>query len=448
MRFTRQTCLRALAVVVALFTALAVDRSPALGADAVDEQIAAMKGFEKAGEDGKCIAKMQEMKDAFGDTRVLAAIKSMIGSKNDKIACAAVKMIAARTPKDLEFLKLVCNRVDEKNDLYKEKDKGGNPELVCAYLDAIVSYKADKASQATIKAALPKLADVVKKFLATNAEFSTRAIRAYGCVRDKFAMEQLLEWGEQTEAKAGGSGGGSKKGLSTEAKDMQNKAKKVILETISDITGKESVDVATWRKWWTENGKTFVFPDAADPSAPDAGPVAAATVDPAAAEFKDGTYGFSVKKPEGETWVWAKSDYTADETPRVMLKYAPESGEVCRAYFIIHPVKHPPSDVKGMVKWALEDPKGPFQSQLEPADEKHAPKAEERPNGWTVVIGKGNGLAQRAGFGSQERRFYFFHMGGQILYVDAVCRLGADDDVKAAFWKALDNISTPPPPKK
>jgi hypothetical protein len=447
MAFAKHTFVRAAALSAALLASFAALPTPALRADGIGDQIKAMQDLDAAGDEGKCIAKMQELKDSVGDSRVMKAIKDMIGSKSDKIACAAVKMIAGLKTKDAEFLKWICGKIDDK-DIYKAKDKGGNPDLVCAFLDAVVAYKFDKPSQPTIKAALPKFFDVVKRHMGDNSEFTTRAIRAYGCVRDKAVMEQLLDWGEQIESRSGkgGGGGGSKKGASTETRDNESKAKKVILETIADITEKEGVDIPTWRKWWTENGKTFVFPEAGDPATAGA-PAAAAAVDPAAAEFKDPTYGFSLKKPAGDDWFWAKADYTADETPRVMLKYQPKSGEIARAYVLVHSMKKPPADIKGMVKWALEDPKGPYVTQLEPADAKHAPKAEERPSGWTVIIGKGNGLAQRVGFGSQERRFYFAQMGTSILYVDAVIRLGAEEEVSKAFWACLDSITLPPAKK-
>jgi len=440
---TRHAWIRAAAFCAALAAASAALPTPTLRADAVDDNIAAMKKFEHDGDDGKCIGKMQELRDSGGE-KGIKAIRSMIESKNDKIACAAVKNLANMKAKDVEFLKWLCGKIEDK-ELYKEKD--GRPDLYKAILDGIVAFKYEKAAQPTFKSALPKIVDMVKKFISTDGEYGSRLIRAYGCVREPAVMEQLLDWGEGIEArtgKGGGGGGGSHKGASQETRDAEGKSKKAILEVISDITGKEGVDIATWRKWWTESGKTFQFPEAsADAGA--AGPAAPqANIDPAAAEFKDETYGFSAKKPEGEEWKWMKADYTADETPRVMLKFEPKSGEVARAYFIIHQTKKgPPKDVKGFVKWCLEDPKGPFKTQLE-TDEKHAPKEEPcKQAGWTMVRGAGNGIGARSGFGSQERRWYFVEMGTNILYVDAVIRLGADQAVTDAFWKCLDTISLP-----
>jgi hypothetical protein len=447
MRFTSQTWIRASALSTALLAAFAVAPTRAARADAIQDQIDAMKGFEKAGDDGKCVAKMQEMKDAFGDTRVNKAIKDLIGSKNDKIACAAVKMIAAKNnPKDVEWLKSVCDKLGDK-DNFKDKDKGGNPDLMCAYLDAVVQFKADKASQSTIKGALPKFFDIVKHHLSTNAEFSTRAIRAYGCVRDRFVMEQLLDWGESIEArsgKGGGGGGGSKKGASTETRDIENKSKKVILEVIADITGKDTVDIATTRKWWTENGKTFVFPDPTDPNAPEK-PVVGATV-PEGADYKDEAYGFSVKRPETEGWSFMKPDY---DGPRIALTYsAPGDPKyvLARAYIeVYNTVKNPPKDVKGLVEWVLAKP---VKEQIDTHDK--APDVKEIKGAtvaWTCVDAKGDGIGIKHGWGTIQRRFYLVKFDIYMMWVDAFVRTGAEDDVKDALWKSIENITLPAPKK-
>jgi hypothetical protein len=449
MWFTRQTRIRAFAFGGALLAAFAVVPQSAVRADAVQDQVDAMKGFEKAGDDGKCIAKMQEMKDSFGDTRVLKAIKDMTGSKNDKIACAAVKMMAARKdPKDVEWLKSVCDKIGDK-DNFKDKDKGGNPDLMCAYLDAVVMFKADKGSQATIKAALPKFFDVVKHHLSTNAEFSMRAIRAYGCVRDRFVMDQLLEWGEGIEARSGksgaGGGGGSKKGASTETRDIEGKSKKVILETLADITQKDGgSDIQTWKKWWAEHEKGFVFPEAGDPDAP--APAAVGPTIPPGAEFKDDAFGYSMKRPEADGWTWVKADF---DGPRVGLNYsAPEDPKylIARAYVSIYnTAKVPPKDVKGMTDWVLTKP---IKEQMDTHDK--APTVTEQKFGgaeWTVVDARGDGIGVKSGWGTIERRFYLVKFDTYMLWVDAFVRTGAEEDVKAALWKSIETITLPAPKK-
>jgi hypothetical protein len=447
MRFTKQTRILALALPAALLAAFAVGFAPPLAAgDDIDAKIAAMKEFEKKGEEGKCIAAMQELKDSASDARVPKAIKDMVGSKHTKIACAAVRNVAGKTPKDVEFLKTLCNRIEDKSDLYKDADKGGNHELVCAYLDAIVLYKADKGSMPTLKAGLPKFADVVKKFLSTNAEFSTRAIRAYGCIRDKFTMEQLIDWGEQTEARSGGGGGGSKKAISTEARDHQNKAKKVILEVLSENTGKEQPDVSAWRKWWEENAKTFVFPEPADPSAPEK-PIVGPTI-PEGAEFKDEAYGYTVKRPSAEGWSFIKPDYNG---PRMAISYHAPGDEkyvLARAYIeVYNTVKNPPKDVKALVEWVKEKP---IKEQLDTHD-KEADVKEIKGGGgieWTCVISKGDGIGIKTGWGTIERRFYLVKFDIYMMWVDAFVRSGAEDDIKAALWKSIEDMTLPPPPKK
>jgi hypothetical protein len=136
-----------------------------------------------------------------------------------------------------------------------------------------------------------------------------------------------------------------------------------------------------------------------------------------------------------------------------MLTYAPvddPKNMSARAYFIMHSIKKPPPDVKGMVDWALNSKDAPYKTQLE-YDEAHAPKVEEFKRGggdWTVISCKGNGAGNRKGFGSQERRFYFVKIDNNILYIDSVCTLGAEEEVKTAFWACLDSITVPPPKKK
>jgi hypothetical protein len=448
MRFTKLTWIRAVVASAALLGLSAVLPTPALRADAVQDQVDAMKGFEKTGDDVKCIAKMQEaMKDSFGDTRVLKAVKDFIGSKNDKIACAAVKAIAGLKVKDLEFLKWICAKFDHKNDLFKEKDKGGNPELLCAFLDAVVQYQADKGSQATIKAAIPKFADIVKFHLSTNPEFTTRAIRAYGCVRDRFTMEQMLDWGEQIEnaaGKSGGATGGGKKGMSQETRDNQDKAKKAIIEVMAEMTGKDAgADVAAWRKWWTENGKTFAFPVPADPSDPaaSAAPVAGASV-PKGTEFKDDVYGYTVTRPDADGWKFVKADF--DEPRMAMDCVSPDDPNYIesRTYFsILNTAKYPPKDVKGMVEWIIATP---IKEEIDAHDK--APEVKETKLGgvdWTVVTVKGEAIGRKSGFGTIERRFYVTKFDAYILRVDGFVRSGAEEEVKTALWKSLETITVP-----
>jgi len=448
MRIIRQTWLRALATGAALFAASAIVSAPALFADGIDDQIKAMKDADKAGDDGKCIAEMQKLKDSAGDPRVMKAWKELVSSKNDKIACGAVKTIATSRWRDVEFLKWMVGKLDDK-DFYKEKD--GRPEVFKSILDAMQNYRADKPAVATFKGSLPKLAELVKKFLSTNAEYSTRAIRAYGCVRDKFSFEQILDWGEQIEARqkgGGAGGGGNKKGASQETRDTEDKSKKAVMETLAEMTGKDAGgDVAGWRKWWTENGKTFVFAPPLDPTDPAAAaaPLSGPAV-PAGAEFKDDFYGYVVHRPEVEGWAFKKPDF---DKPRMMMEYAsPDDPNYvqARVYFAVHnPAMNAPKDVKAMAEWVLAYP---VKEEVDTHDKPPEPKEVKLEGGeWTEIVAKGDAIGRKSGFGTIERHFYIAKMGEYILWIDAFVRSGAEDDVKKALWTCVESVALPAPKK-
>lgn len=404
---------------------------PETRADAIDDQIKAMKDLEKAGDEGKCIAKMQELKDS-GDPRVVGAIKDLKSSKKDKIAVQSMRIIANR--KDPELLKWLVTKLDDK-DLRDVKD--GRPEVYKGVLQAIAVYRS--------KTALKPLADVVKKFLQTHADYATLAIHAYGTVPEKAVVEQLLEWLELTDSRTGGQGGGGGgKSKSQETIDNEAKAKGAILETLTSLTGQDIGDAATWRSWWSTNSKTFTFPD------PDAPPPAEAPQgDPSGlTEYKDEAYGFSVKKPDGDTWKFGKADYNG---PRVALSYSKPDDPgyfMARVYFSIHnTAKSKPTDVKGFVDWVLNDT---FKKQLV-TDESKPPEVKEIKLGktdCTVVIGKGDGADVKKSWGAVERRYYLVKIDRNILYVDAIIRLGAEPEEKATLWKCLESMVITPPSEK
>jgi len=450
MRFTRLSWIRALALPAALLAAFAVAPAPTVSAgDEIDAKIAGMKGFEKAGDEGKCLTAMQELKESAGDPRVMKAWKELVSSKHDKVACGAVNAIASSKWRDVEFLKWMVGKLDDK-DFYKEKD--GRPEVFKALLDALQNYRADKPAVATFKSALPKLADLVKKFLSTNADYTTRAIHAYGCVRDKFTMEQVLEWGEQIEARqkgGGAGGGGNKKGASQETRDIEDKAKRAVLETLAEMTGKEALpDLSAWRKWWTENAKTFQFPAPLDPNGP--GAAAAPTTGPpvpTGAEFKDDFYGYVVHRPEAEGWAFKKPDFDA---PRMMMEYAtPEDpGYVlARVYFAVHnPAVREPKDVKQMAEWVLAYP---VKEEVDVGDNPPTPKETKLAGDveWTTIEMKGEAIGRKASFGRIERHFYIVKLDSYILWIDAFVRTGAEDDVKKALWSCVESVALPAPKK-
>ncbi len=424
---------RTLALGLSVFAAsLAV--APETRADAIDDQITAMKNFEKAGEEGKCIAKMQELKDS-GDPKVLAAIKDLKSSKKDKIAVQAMRMIANR--KDPELLKWLITKLDDK-DLRDEKD--GRPEVYKGVLASVAAYRS--------KTALKALEDVVKKFISTNADYATLAIAAYGTVPEKPVVEQLLKWLEATDSRAGGQGGGGGgKGKSTETYEIEGKAKTQILATLFDLTGQEIADAVTWRAYWTTNSKTFTFPD---PDAP--APAEAAQGDPSSlSEYKDEAYGFSIKKPDGDSWKFSKADYPG---PRVALSYTKPDDPAYlmgKVYFTIHnPAKSSPKDIKAFVDWVINDT---FKKQLV-MDEAKPPTVEEKKIGktdWTVVRGLGDGDGVKKSWGSVERRYYLAKVDKNIIYIDAIIRLGAEPAEKEMLWKCIEGTvitGTAPAPKK
>src|SRR5687767_1523732 len=111
MRFPIPTLVRTLLAGAALLAAFVVV-APQSRADELDVKIKEMLDFEKAKDDGKCIAKLQELRDSH-DPRVLAAIKSITDSKSDKVACAAIKWVAAR--KDAKFRDWLLKKADDKD---------------------------------------------------------------------------------------------------------------------------------------------------------------------------------------------------------------------------------------------------------------------------------------------------------------------------------------------
>ncbi len=443
MRFATSTWIRVPAFAAACVAACLVLPTASVRADAIQDNIEAMKGFEKSGDDGKCLGKMQELKDSGADSRVIKAVKELVGSKNDKIACGAVKWIANLKVKDVDFLKSMCEKIGDK-DFYKEKDKGGNPELALAYLDAVVVYKTDKGSQSTIKGALPKFLEVVKHHMSTNAEVACRAVRAYACVHDRFVMQQLLTWGEELESRSNKTAGGGKKGASTDTKDIEAKVKKTVLEMLAEVTQKDGgADIPSWKKWWAEHEKGFTFPDPTDETAAQQGAAPAGGVAvPTGPEFKDDAYGYSMKRPEADGWTWVKADF---DGPRMGLNYAaPEDPKflVARAYVqLYNTAKNPPKDVKGFVEWVKTEV---VKKQVDTGDKEPEVKTEQIGGvEWTVVTTKGDGIGVKAGWQTIERRFYIVKFDTYMLWIDAFVRSGAEQTVKDALWNACHTLTLP-----
>jgi len=443
---------RALAAPAALVLvfALLVANPAALRADDIDDGIKAVKELEKAGADkeDECIAKMLFLR-AGRDPRAFAALKEMIGSKSDRIACAAVSGLAVGW-QDPEYFRWLLGRVDDKT-LYSRES--GRPEVYKCVLESIRTYPPGK-----VKAALKPLGDAVNRFLATEPEYADRAIRAYGTVPDRFTVQQLLDWLDQTAASPDGKGSGKSggkgdnKGESKEARENKDKARQSILETLTALCGKDAGDAGQWRKWWAENGKTFKFPEAAKGAAGAGKPAkpAAPMADPSGlSEFKDEAYGWSVKKPEQEYWKFFKPDYDGPRVGLLCLPAGTDAYNMARAYISVHdPAKFEPKDIKSFAAWAVAKI---FKEQFD-TDTMPAPPATKEMNiggvDWTVVVARGLATGQKAGWGTIERRFYLTKLDPYILYVDAYVRLNADNEDKEAFWKCIEGIVLPAPAKK
>ena len=419
MRFPRHVLVRTFAVLGAVALGLAVAVPPA-AADAIDDQITAMKNFEKAGDDGKCIAKMQELKDS-GDPKVTAALKSLVGSKSDKVACAAMKMVAV-AKRDPEFLKTLVQKIDNK-DLYDKKD--GRPELYKCVLESVGAYKS--------KTALAPLEKIVDKFLTTDSEYSTRAIAAYGSVAEVAVVEQMLKWIKTTDAHGQSQGG---KNESQEVRENKQKAGAALVAALNSLTGQDLGDGATWEKWWEGNKKTFKFPD---PNKKEA------EVDWAALkEYTDPSYNYTVKCPQGGGWHFQPKDQYCRARINKLDEEKVEWGRV--DWQIHNTTTMTPTSLKGLADWYVTKGLVDEISEFTPTGQ---PKLEEKKmagRDWLVVTAKGMGQGNRSGWGSMERRIYMTkcdYMGAPhlLLVANVVCRNGMEEEDKKKLFESVENVA-------
>ena len=413
----------AAAIALALLAALlAFGPAPASRADSTDDDIKAMRELEAAGKADECLAKMDVVK-AGRDPRAFAALNGLLSSKHDAIACGAIRALAG-TWRDGDTFRWLVGKVEDKSF---SDPKVGRPEVYKCVLEALRSYPPER-----IKQALKQLGDAVTRFMATDPEYADRAIRAYGCVPDRFTVQQLLAGLDQASAAATGA-----------AKTNKDRAKKALLETLTALTGKELPDATEWKQWWGENGKTFKFPE---PPKQDASGRPAAAPKPAAAaadpskleEFTDEAYGWSVKRPEGEDWTFFRPDY---DGPRVGLRCGGDSENRARAYFCVHDPSRDPKDVKAFAQWVID---GAFKEQLPPENRFGDAQTRTMTIGgaeWTVVTGRGLAAGPKEFWGSMERRFYVTKHGSYLVYVDAFVRLGTDAEDKEALWKCIESIT-------
>lgn len=430
--FNGSALTRSLAACATLGLAILVAAPVAVRADSTDDDIKAMKDLEKAGKDDECVAKIDVVR-AGADTRAFIALKELVTSKSDKIACAAIKGLAI-TWHDGEYFRWLLSKIDDKT-LYA---RDGRPEVYKCVLDTVRVYPPEK-----VKAGLKQLGDAVNRFMSTEPEFADLAIRAYGTVPDRFTVMQLLDWLGQASAKPGPKD-------PKEAKENREKSKKSILETLAALCGKDFPDLAQWKKFWDENGKTFKFPE--PPKAAAAGEAPAADMpDPSKlTEFKDDYYGFTVKKPddvpEGTTWKFFKPDYKG---PRVGLMCLNSEGiNTGRAYFRVHdPSRFEPHGIKAFAEWVIGTE---FREHLDTEGMPQQPDTKEMKFGgadWTVVTGKGLALGPLSNWGTIEHRYYLTKLDPYIFYIDVYVKMSADDEDKEALWKCIESIVMPPPKK-
>lgn len=416
---------------------LVVGAPAARAADTPADPWAEIKELEKAKDEGKCVAKMQEYKDK-GGAGAIANLRGLKDSKLEKVACSAIRMVAATADPDLH--KWLAGKIEDK-DLADPKD--GRPNVYMAVLEGLVPYgEKNKAN------GIPdKLLKTVQKYQGTKPDYATRAVRAYATIPDKFTVDELLKLGLALDSRSGKGGGGSgnSKGASQETRDNEAKVRTTVLEGINELTGQDVEDLETFKKWWEEKRAKFEFTKkgAGGGGAGGAGGGDGASdtsnLDFASMkEFNDEAYGYLAKKPDDAGWLFEKADYKG---PRIAMTYASPDDpayRLARVYFSIHdPKQYPPKDIKGFVEWAKTEI---YAKQMDTHDRPIEVRDIALAGGVmaTVTVGKGDGKDVKSSWGTMERRIYFVQIGSKILWIDAFVRSGAEDEVKAALWKTVE----------
>lgn len=231
-----------LAVAALVVAAAVLDASTALAADTVDGTIAEIKKHKKAGDSLKALPLIKAVAET-DDPRVRTFLRDLTSDPDDVYACAAYEQVG--THKDAEFLGTMRIRADDKK-LPTER-----PAVYTALLDAFVAL-ADES-----KPTHDVLSDVVQKQLPLNAEFATRAVRAYAVVRDKYTVDKLIVWLVQADSTGGPNVAGATNPSTLAAYE---KEKPVLLECLRSLTGMSLVTVLEWRAWWKERKADFKCP--------------------------------------------------------------------------------------------------------------------------------------------------------------------------------------------
>ncbi len=385
---------------------------PAAWADEIDDAVAALEAAAKDGDDGATLAKLVELQDKT-DERVVDAVRKLLKSKNDRIVGAAVKDLARR--KDESVDKAIPGKLDDKK-LLKE-----HVQVLYAYLDAAAVYANPKHGKV--------LEELVKKHLPSDAEITTRAIAAYGAVREKSRIDTLIEWLDQVE-KTGGSGqggGGGGKSMSAETRENYAKAKTAIIAALNTSTGEDMADAQTWKEFWDKNRKTFSFPD---PNAPEVDPTTLM-------KWNDRAYGYTIERPITDDWSFVKAD---NPDIRMRLQSADTEQVNCRVDFLIHNLSRGTvTTMDQLIEWYEKDYK-----ENRFADIKEGPTVTERSIGgraFKVITAKGDSGGMYKGWGTIEFRSYVTQVNHIVVRFEALVRLGAEPETKEALWKSLESVS-------
>jgi hypothetical protein len=388
-------------------------------ADAVDDSIKAMQDAESAGDESKCVAKLESLKDS-ADPRVAAAERELLKSKSEKVACAAVRILSAR--KDDKCLEWLKGRLADREI---EKDKTARPELLKSVLDALAVYRDPGA--------LKPLEDVVKTFLQTDGEFARRAIAAYGSVPQRSVVDQLLFWLGTLETSHGGKSSGGAGGKSKYMPDVakaRDASRDALFKTLVALTDQDPGDYAAWKKWWSEHGKTFEFPKG---DSKDRG-INLATLP----EWTDQRYGYTLKRPTTKGWAFlqepgfrialARTDDSGTRTTFVGWNYYDIAGSSFK-------------DVKDYVAWWMfqQLPEHEFAKYASGGEPTQTPK-KFAGRDWVVIGAKGATKDALSTWGEAEHRIYVTKLSERFIYAWAIVRTTAAEEDKQATWDSVEGV--------
>lgn len=224
--------------------ALSMSASAASAGDKLDDTIAEIRASVKRG-DGKAVPLIAAIAEDT-DPRVRSILHDLTDDRDPEIACAAYAAIGKA--RDKTFLVQMRTRAED-----KKLQKNRTP-VYAALLDAFLAVGDDS------KATHELLDGLVQRFLPMSSEFSTRAIRAFSLVRDKDTVARLMVFLGQTDSVISTPGQLVPVAVNAETRENYAKAKVVVIECLTSLTGMQHKDTATWNAWWKENKATFKCP--------------------------------------------------------------------------------------------------------------------------------------------------------------------------------------------